>query len=91
MQNNNKSIKDDWVKITRIIKARFKKITDDNIESMEENIELLTDHLQSIYGYTKDKADKELEKLKASIHAATKPKKRVSSKNDVSPNDTQQV
>ncbi|OFZ26193.1 MAG: hypothetical protein A2381_08750 [Bdellovibrionales bacterium RIFOXYB1_FULL_37_110] len=87
----NKSIKDDWVKITRIIKARFKKITDDNIESMEENIELLTDHLQNIYGYTKSKADKELEKIKATIHAATKPKKRIIPKNDISSNETQQI
>jgi len=87
----NKSIKDDWVKISRIIKARFKKITDDNIEAMEENIESLTDHLQSIYGFTKEKADKELEKIKASIHAATKPKKRVVPKNDVSSEERQQI
>lgn len=74
---SNETIQDDWTKISRIIKTRFKRISDDNIASMEENLELLTDNLQSVYGYTKDKAQDELKKIKATIHKATKPSKTV--------------
>jgi len=79
---HEKTMKDDWTKITNIIKARFKRITDNNIAVIEENINALSDCLQNIYGFTKKKADGEYVKFKAILHVATKPptKKNINTK-----------
>jgi len=87
----NKTIQEDWTQIRSIIKTRFKKITDDKIASMEDNLELLTESLQSVYGYTKDKAEDELKKIKATIHKATKPTKSVESSKVVFPRGHQRM
>ena len=87
----SKTIQDDWTEISRIIKTRFKRITDDNLASMEENLELLTDSLQNAYGFTKEKAEDELKKIKATIHKATKPTETVEPSKVVYPRGHQRM
>jgi len=70
-------IKDDWMEIKGLIKARFSKLSDESIEAAKENLELLSEKLQTAYGYAKEQAEKELSTLKASLHAVTKPEKKL--------------
>jgi len=72
---NEKVQQEDWAQISRIVKARFTRITDEHISSMNENLDLLTESLQNAYGFTKEKADNELKKIKATIYNATKAAK----------------
>lgn len=58
----------DWTILKGKIKTRFGKLSEDSIESMKGNLDLLSDKLQSTYGYAKDQADKEFSSFKATIH-----------------------
>lgn len=66
-------IKGDWKEIKSLIKTRFEKLNDSSIEAVKDNMELLSEKLQSAYGYAKEHAEKEVSNFKASLHAATKP------------------
>ena len=65
----------DWSDVVSQIRARFSKLTDENLDSLSGSLELLTDKLESVYGMAKDDAEKEYESFKASLHKATKPAK----------------
>lgn len=72
----------DWNSVKTKIKSRFSKLTDDNIDSLKGSLDLLSDKLQSVYGYAKAKADSELESFKGSLHDLkakidTEPKKNI--------------
>ena len=69
-QMNTDTIKGDWNEIKGKIKHRFGKLTDDSIESMNGNLDMLAGKLQSTYGYAKEEAEKEFESFKATIHNA---------------------
>lgn len=73
---NTETIKSDWTKIKGKIKERFGKLTDESIESLKGNLDLLSAKLQSVYGYAKEQADREYSGFKASLHAATEPGKK---------------
>jgi uncharacterized protein YjbJ (UPF0337 family) len=64
------TVKGDWEQVKGKIKHRFGRLTDDAIESMKGNLDLLSGKLQSTYGYAKDQADREFESFKATIHTA---------------------
>jgi len=70
---HEKTMREDWTKITNIIKMRFKRITDKDINAMEKNIDALSDCLQSVYGFTNEKTAVEYAKIKAILHVATRP------------------
>ncbi|MBC7538390.1 MAG: hypothetical protein H7281_06190 [Bacteriovorax sp.] len=61
-----------WTSVTSKIKHKWKKIEDSDIESMNENLDMLSDKLQSIYSYPKTKADKEVKEFRTSLEQ--KPK-----------------
>ncbi len=68
-------IKDDWTLLKGQIKTRFGKLTDESIDSMKGNMDLLSAKLQKVYGYAREQAHKEVTNFKASLHAATEPVK----------------
>jgi uncharacterized protein YjbJ (UPF0337 family) len=74
---NIDTIKSDWSEIRGKIKSRFGKLSDESIDALKDNMELLSSKLQSGYGYAKEHADKEFEGFKASLHSATEPSKKV--------------
>jgi uncharacterized protein YjbJ (UPF0337 family) len=78
---NTEVTKSDWTEIKTKIKARFDKLTDEHLEAMHENVDRLSAKLQSVYGYAKEHADKEIASFKASLHAATEPEKKPNLKN----------
>jgi ElaB/YqjD/DUF883 family membrane-anchored ribosome-binding protein len=61
-----------WTLVTSKIKHKWKKFEDNDIESMKENLDMLSDKLQSIYSYPKTKADKEVKEFRTSLEQ--KPK-----------------
>jgi hypothetical protein len=55
------------------IKARWSQLSDESIETVKDNLNSLSDAIQSAYGYAKEKADLEMEAFMSSIHARTAP------------------
>ena len=56
-----------WVAIKSKIKHKWKKIEDKDIESLKDDLDMLSDKLQSIYSYPKTKADKEVKEFRSTI------------------------
>lgn len=73
---HTESTSKDWNEMKGKIKARFGKLTDESIESLKDNLGLLSEKLQHVYGYAKEKADAEYAGFKAKLHAATEPEKK---------------
>ena len=57
----------DWTSIKARIKAKFQKLTEENIELLKNNLDKLSEKLQSAYGYSKEEADKEFESFKVTL------------------------
>lgn len=73
-----------WDQTKSLIKARFGKLTDSNIESVKSNLDLLSGKLQSVYGYAKEQAEREYKGFKATLPGADVPTEAKGSK-DVEP------
>ncbi len=67
------TIKRDWNEVKGKLKMRFGKLTDESVESLKGNLDLLSSKLQSVYGYAREQADKELAKFKASLETIVLP------------------
>lgn len=57
---NEDRIKGQWKQISGKLKARWGKLTDDDVQVGEGNAEYLTGKLQERYGLAKDEAKKEV-------------------------------
>lgn len=64
---NSPYMKSEWGRVKIMVKARFSKLPDETIESLRGNLDRLSGTLQSIYGYEKEQADRELADVKASL------------------------
>lgn len=49
------------------MKARFPKLTDESIESMNQSLDGLSSKLQSVYGYPKERAEQESAGFRSSL------------------------
>ncbi len=56
---NSDIIKGNWKEIKGQIKAKWGKLKEDDIESLQGNMSQLSGQLQKNYGYAKEKAEKE--------------------------------
>ena len=56
-----------WSQTALQIKKNFSRFTDKNIESLDEKLENLPLKIESVYGYAKDKAQKEFENFKLTL------------------------
>ena len=61
------TIMPEWTMVRSKLKERFSKLTEDNIDSMKNDLSHLTAKLQSAYGYGKEKAESECTSFKTSI------------------------
>lgn len=64
---NNAETKSEWNRIRIMVKARFAKLSEESIDSLRGNLDKLPARLQSTYGFAKERADKELADVKASL------------------------
>jgi uncharacterized protein YjbJ (UPF0337 family) len=58
---NKHIIEGNWKQITGKLKQQWGKFTDDDIKEMDGTYEALQGKLEEIYGYERDKAEKEIE------------------------------
>ena len=58
---NQDIIQGKWTQIKGSIKAKWAKLTDDDLSRAEGNHQYLVGKLQERYGYEKDKAEKEID------------------------------
>lgn len=57
-------IKDNWPQVKSNIRARFDKLTDEDINNIRENFrDRLVERLQNRYGYTREDAQKRLDEV----------------------------
>jgi uncharacterized protein YjbJ (UPF0337 family) len=78
----NETQKNDWSEIRGKIKARFGKLTDENIDSMKGSLDQLSSRLQSAYGYAKEQADKESTSFTTSLRDVKEPEKHQTSETE---------
>ncbi len=64
---NKDVINGSWNEIKGKIKARWAKLTDNDIDELEGNMESLGGKLQRTYGFAKDQADLEYRKFRDSL------------------------
>jgi hypothetical protein len=60
----------DWTGIRDKVKARFGRLTDEAIDSSNEDLELLAERLQYAYGYARKRAESELGDFKKRLRLA---------------------
>lgn len=57
---NTDIIKGNWVKVKGQLRQQWGKLTDNDIAQMQGSQEELIGKLQSVYGYQRDQAEKEI-------------------------------
>lgn len=61
MEFNTDAIKGQWNQIKGSLKEKWGKLTDNDLQSFDGNFETLKGKLQSLYGYSKERASNELD------------------------------
>ena len=56
---------DNWTSTKAKLKHKFDKFTDENLDAFKDSMDGLSAKLQSVYGYAKDRADKEVADFKS--------------------------
>ncbi len=57
-----------WTDLKGKIKSKWSKFNDDDIESLRDNMDRLTvNRLQKVYGYEKDRAEREYQEFKRTL------------------------
>ena len=64
-----------WIATKAKIKARFGKLTDDNIDAAKDNLDLLKGKIQSAYGFALDQAEKEYTNFIVTLSSIIEPLK----------------
>jgi uncharacterized protein YjbJ (UPF0337 family) len=57
-----------WPEIRELIKMNWELIDDEDIDSLRGKLDHLSDKLQEIYSYSKDRADSEMLEFKKALH-----------------------
>lgn len=60
---NEDIIKGKWKEIKGKVRQQWGKLTDDDVATMKGNYEELAGRLQKSYGYSKDEAQKQIDKF----------------------------
>jgi uncharacterized protein YjbJ (UPF0337 family) len=58
---NRDTLMGQWKQLKGNIKARWGKLTDDDLTQAEGNYDVLVGRLQERYGYTREKAEQEID------------------------------
>ncbi len=62
---NNDTIKGNWNELKGKVRQAWGRLTDDEVAETKGNWEELSGKIQKTYGYTKDQAQEEVDKFKA--------------------------
>lgn len=70
---NTSTAEGTWKDIKGKIRAKFGKLTDDDVEGFKGNMDQMVGKIQKVYGYAKDRAEQEYNELKASFTHSVNP------------------
>ncbi len=65
---NQDIIQGQWKQLKGSLKAKFGKLTDDDLARADGNHQYLVGKLQERYGYAKDEAERELKSFEQTLH-----------------------
>lgn len=69
-----------WPEVKDKIKQKWDKLVDVDVDGFKGNMHLISEKLQKVYGYTKDKADQEYSEFKKTLEHITTPPPTVSTR-----------
>ena len=64
---NQNIVEGKWAEIKGMIKARFGKLTDNDIEAFKGRMDQLAGKIQKVYGYAQEQAEKEYAEFTTSL------------------------
>jgi uncharacterized protein YjbJ (UPF0337 family) len=59
---NRDTLKGQWMQLKGKVRQQWGKLTDDEIDQMQGNAEMLIGKLQERYGYERDRAEQEIDR-----------------------------
>jgi len=65
---NQDIIQGQWKQLKGSLKAKFGKLTDDDLARADGNHQYLVGKLQERYGYAKDEAEREVKSFEQTLH-----------------------
>lgn len=65
---NQDIIQGKWKQLKGTLKAKWGKLTDDDLDQLEGNQQYLSGKLQERYGWAKDEADREIREFQKTLH-----------------------
>jgi len=65
---NRDIIQGQWKQLKGSLKAKFGKLTDDDLARADGNHQYLVGKLQERYGYAKDEAEREVKSFEQTLH-----------------------
>ena len=65
---NQDIIQGKWTQLKGSLKAKFGKLTDDDLARADGNHQYLVGKLQERYGYAKDEAEREVKSFEQTLH-----------------------
>jgi uncharacterized protein YjbJ (UPF0337 family) len=67
---NQATLKGQWLQIKGQVRKQWGKLTDDEIDQVQGDAEILLGKLQQRYGYSREQAEQELERWQAERKAS---------------------
>lgn len=65
---NQDIIQGKWKQLKGTLKAKWGKLTDDDLDRLDGNQQYLSGKLQERYGWAKDQADREISEFQKTLH-----------------------
>jgi len=67
------NVQQEWTELKGKIKSRWSKLIDTDVESFKDNMHLISEKVQKVYGITKDRAEQEYADFKKTLEAKPTP------------------
>ncbi len=73
---NTDTAQKEWTELKGKIKARWDKLVDQDIDTFKDNMHLISEKVQHVYGVTKDKAEQEYADFKKTLDSKVTPEEK---------------
>jgi hypothetical protein len=70
-----------WPEVRELIKMNWDRIDDEDIDSLKGHLDLLSDRIQKVYNYSKERADHETIEFKKALNPKNGPSYYIPNKN----------
>lgn len=70
-----------WPEVRELIKMNWDKIDDEDIDALRGKWDLLSDKIQEVYSYSKERADQEMMEFKRELNPKRSPDYYIPNKN----------